>query len=68
MQAGAFEIVDDSIKGTFDAESIRRAALIASRSVERDALRRPSIAEVLAELKEAYSLQLSYLASGGLVN
>lgn len=68
LQAGAFEIVDDSIKGTFDAESIRRAALIASRSVERDALRRPSIAEVLSELKEAYSLQLSYLASGGLVN
>lgn len=60
--------MDDSIKGTFDAESIRRAALIASRSVERDALRRPSIAEVLAELKEAYNLQLSYLASGGLVN
>lgn len=69
MQAGAIEIVvDESIKGTFDAESMRRAALIASMSVERDALRRPNIAQVLAELKEAYSLQLSYLASGGLIN
>lgn len=63
LQAGAFEIVDESIKGTFDAESMRRAALIASRSVERDALRRPSIAEVLAELKEAYGIQLSHLAA-----
>lgn len=68
LQAGAFEIVDESIKGTFDTESMRRAALIASRSVERDALRRPSIAEVLAELKDAYSIQLSYLASEGLAN
>ncbi|XP_016500698.1 putative LRR receptor-like serine/threonine-protein kinase At5g48740 [Nicotiana tabacum] len=68
LQAGAFEIVDESIKGTFDTESMRRAALIASRSVERDALRRPSIAEVLTELKDAYSIQLSYLASEGLAN
>ncbi|KAL3531111.1 hypothetical protein ACH5RR_010433 [Cinchona calisaya] len=68
LQAGAFEIVDESIKGTFDGESMRRAALIASRSVERDALRRPNIAQVLAELKEAYSIQLSYLASGGFIN
>ncbi|XP_057480750.1 probable LRR receptor-like serine/threonine-protein kinase At5g48740 isoform X1 [Actinidia eriantha] len=62
LQAGAFEIVDEILKGTFDAESMRRAALIASRSVERDASRRPTIAEVLAELKVAYSIQLSYLA------
>lgn len=68
LQAGAFEVVDESIKGTFAKESMRRAALIASRSVERDALPRPNIAEVLAELKDAYSIQLSYLASGGLVN
>ncbi|XP_047258373.1 probable LRR receptor-like serine/threonine-protein kinase At5g48740 [Capsicum annuum] len=68
LQAGAFEIVDESIKGTFDTESMRKAALIASRSVERDALRRPSIAEVLTELKDAYSIQLSYLASEGLAN
>lgn len=47
---------------------MRKAALIASRSVERDALRRPSIAEVLTELKDAYSIQLSYLASEGLAN
>ncbi|KAL7116251.1 hypothetical protein ACP275_04G230900 [Erythranthe tilingii] len=67
LQAGAFEIVDESIKGGFDAESLRRASLIACRSVERDALRRPSISQVLAELKEAYSLQLAYLASSGLV-
>ncbi|XP_041005366.1 probable LRR receptor-like serine/threonine-protein kinase At5g48740 [Juglans microcarpa x Juglans regia] len=63
LQAGAFEIVDDSLMGTFDVESMRKAALIAVRSVERDASQRPTIAEVLAELKEAYSIQLSYLAS-----
>ncbi|CAK9167066.1 unnamed protein product [Ilex paraguariensis] len=68
LQAGAFEIVDESLKGSFDVESMRRAALIASRSVERDASRRPNIAAVLAELKESYSIQLSYLACGGLLN
>ncbi|CAI9107433.1 OLC1v1006783C1 [Oldenlandia corymbosa var. corymbosa] len=68
LQAGAFEIVDESIKGTYDPESMRRSALIASRSVERDASRRPCIAEVLAELKQAYSIQLAYLASGGFMN
>ncbi|KAK6259774.1 hypothetical protein SCA6_014248 [Theobroma cacao] len=65
LQAGAFEIVEDSLKGSFDVESMRKAALIAVRSVERDASRRPTIAEVLAELKEAYSIQLSYLAALG---
>ena len=68
LQAGAFEIVDESLKGTFDTESMRKAALIASRSVEREASRRPTITEVLAELKEAYSIQLSYLAFTGHVN
>lgn len=63
LQAGAFEIVDESIKGSFDVESMSKAALVAIKSVERDASQRPSIAQVLAELKEAYSLQLSYLAS-----
>ncbi|XVF72240.1 hypothetical protein PTKIN_Ptkin12aG0104600 [Pterospermum kingtungense] len=65
LQAGAFEIVDDSLKGSFDVESMRRATLVAIRSVERDASQRPTIAEVLAELKEAYSIQLAYLASLG---
>lgn len=63
LQAGAFEVVDDSLMGTFDVKSMRKAALIAVRSVERDASQRPTIAEVLAELKEAYSIQLSYLQS-----
>ncbi|KAK6940536.1 Protein kinase domain [Dillenia turbinata] len=63
LQAGAFEIVDESIRETFDAESMRKAASIASRSVERDASHRPTISDVLAELKDAYSLQLRYLAS-----
>ncbi|PON70803.1 GPCR kinase [Parasponia andersonii] len=63
LQAGAFEIVDDSLKGTFDIVSMRKAALVAVRSVERDASQRPTIAQVLAELKEAYSIQLAYLAS-----
>ncbi|KAK8583106.1 hypothetical protein V6N13_021821 [Hibiscus sabdariffa] len=65
LQASAFEIVDDSLKGTFDAESMRKAAMVAVKSVERDASLRPTIAEVLAELKDAYSIQLSYLASMG---
>ena len=63
LQAGAFEIVDDSLKGNFDIESMRKASLVAVRSVERDASQRPTIAQVLAELKEAYSIQLAYLAS-----
>nr|XP_048337454.1 probable LRR receptor-like serine/threonine-protein kinase At5g48740 isoform X2 [Ziziphus jujuba var. spinosa] len=63
LQAGAFEIVDDNIKGSFDVESMRKAAFVAIKSVERDASQRPTIAQVLAELKEAYSIQLSYLAS-----
>lgn len=63
LQAGAFEIVDENLKGTFDVESMRKAAIVAVRSVERDASQRPTIAEVLAELKEAYSIQLSFLAS-----
>ena len=44
-------------------ESMTKAASVAIRSVERDASQRPTIAHVLAELKEAYSIQLSYLAS-----
>uniref|UniRef100_A0A1J3ELI2 non-specific serine/threonine protein kinase n=3 Tax=Noccaea caerulescens TaxID=107243 RepID=A0A1J3ELI2_NOCCA len=63
LQAGAFEIVDEILKDTFDPESMRIAASIAIRCVERDASGRPSIAEVLTQLKEAYSLQLSYLAA-----
>lgn len=66
LQAGEFEIVDESLKGTYDEESMRKTASIASRSVDRDASQRPNIAEVLAELKKSYSIQLSYLATGGL--
>ncbi|KAL1162146.1 hypothetical protein V6Z11_A07G182400 [Gossypium hirsutum] len=65
LQAGALEIVDDNLKGTFDVESMRKTALVTVRCVERDASRRPTIAQVLGELKEAYSLQLAYLASLG---
>lgn len=65
LQAGAFEIVDDVLKGTFDPESMKKAASVAIRCVGRDASSRPSIAEVLTQLKEAYSLQLSYLAASG---
>lgn len=68
MQAGAFEIVDEQLKTTFAEESMHKAAAIAARSVERDAAQRPNIAEVLAELKEAYSIQLSYLATAGTVS
>ncbi|KAG1370062.1 putative LRR receptor-like serine/threonine-protein kinase [Cocos nucifera] len=65
LQAGSFEIVDESLKECFDAESMRKASSIAVRCVERDASERPTMAEVLAELKEAYSIQLTSLSSGG---
>lgn len=63
LQAGAFEIVDESIQGNFDLESMKKAAFIAMKSVERDVSQRPPIAEVLAELKEAYGIQLRFLES-----
>ncbi|RDY10601.1 putative LRR receptor-like serine/threonine-protein kinase, partial [Mucuna pruriens] len=63
LQAGAFEIVDEDIRGSFDPLSMKKAAFIAIKSVERDASQRPSMAEVLAELKEAYSIQLRFLDS-----
>ncbi|RZB60260.1 probable LRR receptor-like serine/threonine-protein kinase At5g48740 isoform X1 [Glycine soja] len=63
LQAGAFEIVDEDIRGSFDPLSMRKAAFIAIKSVERDASQRPSIAEVLAELKETYNIQLRFLES-----
>ncbi|KAI3980342.1 hypothetical protein MKX01_003881 [Papaver californicum] len=62
LQAGAFEIVDDRIKGSYDLESMRKTASVASRAVERDASQRPTMAQVLAILKEAYSIQLSYIS------
>lgn len=65
LQVGMFEIVDDNLVQDFDMESMRKTATIASRCVERDASIRPTTAEVLHELKEAYSLQLAYLASNG---
>ncbi|KAJ0988993.1 hypothetical protein J5N97_007349 [Dioscorea zingiberensis] len=65
LQAGAFEIVDESIKGAFDVESMRKAASIAVKCVDRDASGRPTIAQVLAELKEAYTIQLTSSSSGG---
>lgn len=68
LQAGAFEIVDESLGGSFDVESMRKVAKIAVRSVERDASLRPTIAQILSVLKEAYSIQLSYLAASGHVN
>ncbi|XP_019413036.1 PREDICTED: probable LRR receptor-like serine/threonine-protein kinase At5g48740 isoform X2 [Lupinus angustifolius] len=63
LQAGAYEVVDESIQGTFDIESMRKATLIAIKSVEMNASQRPLIAEVLAELKEAYSTQLRFIES-----
>ena len=63
MQAGTFEVVDKSLKGSFDVESMRKVGSIAVSSVERDASQRPTMGEVLAALKEAYSIQLAYFAS-----
>ena len=63
LQAEAYEIVDESIKGNFDVDSMRKTTYIAVKSVERDTSLRPTIAEVLAELREAYDIQLRYLES-----
>ncbi|CAL9048421.1 unnamed protein product [Musa banksii] len=63
LQADSFEIVDENIKGAFNPESMKKAASVAIRCVERDASHRPTIAEVLAELKEAYSIQLTSMSS-----
>ncbi|XP_017440844.1 probable LRR receptor-like serine/threonine-protein kinase At5g48740 isoform X1 [Vigna angularis] len=63
LQAGAYEIVDEDIRGSFDPLSMKKAAFIAIESVHRDASQRPSIAEVLTELKEAYDIQLRFLES-----
>ncbi|KAK9160025.1 hypothetical protein Syun_006366 [Stephania yunnanensis] len=65
LQAGTFEIVDESLKGSYDMESMRKVASIASRAVERDASERPTMAEILTVLKDAYSIQFAFLASGG---
>ncbi|KAL0924477.1 hypothetical protein M5K25_005308 [Dendrobium thyrsiflorum] len=66
LQAGALEIVDENLKGRFDVESMKMVASIAVRCVERDAAHRPTMSEVLIELKEAYSIQLTFLSAGGL--
>ncbi|KAJ4751952.1 Leucine-rich repeat protein kinase family protein [Rhynchospora pubera] len=65
LQASSFEIVDENLMGEFSVESMRRAASIAVRCVERDASQRPTMSQVLAELKEAYSIQLTNLSSTG---
>lgn len=57
--------MDENIKGAFNPESMKKAASVAIRCVERDASHRPTIAEVLAELKEAYSIQLTSMSSEG---
>ncbi|KAF3790149.1 putative LRR receptor-like serine/threonine-protein kinase, partial [Nymphaea thermarum] len=66
LQAGTLEVVDENLKGSFDPQSMKLVALVAIRSVDSEASRRPTMAEVLADLKEAYSIQLSYLAASGL--
>ncbi|PKU81661.1 putative LRR receptor-like serine/threonine-protein kinase [Dendrobium catenatum] len=66
LQAGALEIVDENLKGGFDVESMKKVASIAVRCVEREAPHRPTMSEVLIELKEAYSIQLTFLSAGGL--
>lgn len=64
LQAGAFErVVDESLRGRFDVESMKKTALIAIRCVERDASQRPNIGQVLVHLKEAYDSQITYLST-----
>ena len=66
LQAGAFEIVDERLRGRFDVESMKKAAVIAIRCVERDASLRPNIGQVLDDLKQAYDAQIAYLSTFGL--
>ncbi|KAI3993620.1 hypothetical protein MKX01_002633 [Papaver californicum] len=47
LQAGAFEIVDGRIEGSYDLKSMRKTAFVASRDIERDASQRPTLAQVL---------------------
>ncbi|XP_038877569.1 probable LRR receptor-like serine/threonine-protein kinase At5g48740 isoform X2 [Benincasa hispida] len=63
LQAGAFEIVDENLRGSFDVESMKKAALVAIRCVERDASQRPNIGQVLADLNDAYDAQIAYLSN-----
>ncbi|XP_022960256.1 probable LRR receptor-like serine/threonine-protein kinase At5g48740 [Cucurbita moschata] len=66
LQAGAFEIVDERLRGRFDVESMKKAAVIAISCVERDASLRPNIGQVLDDLKQAYDAQIAYLSTFGL--
>lgn len=63
LQAGAFEVVDENLRGRFDVESMKKAAIVAIRCVERDASQRPNIAQVLADLRDAYDAQIAYLST-----
>ncbi|XP_031479079.1 probable LRR receptor-like serine/threonine-protein kinase At5g48740 [Nymphaea colorata] len=65
LQAGTLEVVDENLKGSFDPQSMKLVALVAIRSVDSEASRRPTMAEVLADLKEAYSIQLAYISASG---
>lgn len=57
LQAGDYNVVDKNLQNNYSTESLKRVASIASRCVERDASQRPTMAEVLSELKEALAIE-----------
>jgi serine/threonine protein kinase len=57
LQAGDYNVVDKNLQNNYSTESLKRVASIASRCVERDASQRPTMAEVLSELKESLAIE-----------
>ncbi|GLJ07608.1 hypothetical protein SUGI_0070710 [Cryptomeria japonica] len=57
LQAENYDVVDPSLENNYKIESLKRVARVAAQCVERDASQRPTMAEVLSELKEALVIE-----------
>ncbi|KAH9312395.1 hypothetical protein KI387_027430, partial [Taxus chinensis] len=57
LQAENYDVVDKSFENNYKMESLKRVACVAAKCVERDASQRPTMAEVLSELKEALAIE-----------
>jgi hypothetical protein len=53
------EIIDKRLGGNYDIKSITRVAKVAIRCVKAEPFYRPSMSEVVAELREALKLEES---------
>ena len=54
------EIIDTRLGGNYDIKSITHVAKVAIRCVKAEPFYRPSMSEVVAELREALKLEESY--------